>query len=102
MPLESDFLPKSDGEPVENLSHRHKADSKAKSTEAAKAGDEVQPGHLRQPLVLWDVITRARDICGLTICSRFSKEDVHNRDVLLVGVIIGHVLKRLVHLRSSE
>ena len=31
--------------------------------------------------------------CGLTINSRLSKEDVHNRDVLLIGVVIGHVLK---------
>ena len=53
LPLESDLLAKSDGEPVDNLSHGHKADPKTKSTEAAKAGDEVQPGHLRQPLVLW-------------------------------------------------
>ena len=43
----------SDREPVDNLSHRDKADSKAKSTKAAKAGDEVQPGHLWQPLIFW-------------------------------------------------
>ena len=42
----------SDREPVDNLGHGHKADPEAKSTEAAKAGDEVQPGHLWQPLVL--------------------------------------------------
>ena len=35
-----------DGEPIENLSKRDKADPKTKSTEAAKAGDEVQPNHL--------------------------------------------------------
>ena len=52
--LKTDLSAKSDREPVENLGHRQKADSKAKSTEAAKAGDEVQPGHLRQPLVLWE------------------------------------------------
>ena len=97
----SDLLAKSDGEPVGNLSHRHKADPKAKSTKAAKAGDEIQPGHLRQPLVLWDVITRATDICGLTICSRFSKEDVYKGNVLLISVVIGLILKRSLHLRSS-
>ena len=53
MLFNSDLLAKSDGEPVDYLSHRHKADPKAKSTEAAKAGDEVQPGHLWQPLVFW-------------------------------------------------
>ena len=42
----------SDREPVDDLSHGHKTNPKAKSTEAAKAGDEVQPGHLRQPLIL--------------------------------------------------
>ena len=47
----SELPQKPDGEPVENLSKRHKADPKTKSTEAAKAGDEVQPGHLWQPLV---------------------------------------------------
>ena len=51
MPLETDLRTKSDREPVDNLSHGHKADPKTKSTEAAKAGDEVQPGHLWQPLV---------------------------------------------------
>ena len=51
--LNSEFPAKPDGEPVKNLSERHKADSKTKSTEAAKAGDEVQPSHLWQPLELW-------------------------------------------------
>ena len=37
----SDLAAKSDREPVDNLSHRHKADSKTKSTKAAKARDEV-------------------------------------------------------------
>ena len=52
MSLNSDLLAKSDREPVDNLSERHKADSKAKSTKAAKTGDEVQPGHLWQSLKL--------------------------------------------------
>ena len=47
--LESPTKP--DGEPIDDLSKRDKADPKTKSTEAAKAGDEVQPGHLWQPLV---------------------------------------------------
>ena len=52
--LKSELPAKSDGEPVENLRKRHKADPKAKSTEAAEAGDEVQPSHLWQPLELWN------------------------------------------------
>ena len=43
-----------DGEPVENLSKRREANPKAKSTETAKAGDEVQPSHLWQPLEFCD------------------------------------------------
>ena len=53
MLFNSDLLAKSDREPVDDLSHGHKTNPKAKSTEAAKAGDEVQPGHLWQPLVFW-------------------------------------------------
>ena len=40
-------------EPVHKLSDRDEADSKAKSTDPSKAGDEVQPGHLGGSLVLW-------------------------------------------------
>ena len=39
-----------DRKPVENLCKRDKTDPKAKSTEAAEVGDEVQPSHLWQPL----------------------------------------------------
>ena len=46
---ESELVAEPDGEPVENLSDGDKADSEAKSTEAAKARDEVQPGHLWRP-----------------------------------------------------
>ena len=42
-----------DGEPVENLYDRDKADSKAKSTDPSKSRDEVQPGHFRWPLKFW-------------------------------------------------
>ena len=42
----SEVLAKPDGEPVDNLGDRDKADSEVKSTEAAKARDEVQPSHL--------------------------------------------------------
>ena len=38
-------------------------------------------------------ITRAKDIYRLTVHSWLSKEDVHNGDVLLISVVIGHVLK---------
>ena len=44
--LNSELPQKPDGEPIENLSNRHKADPKAKSTKAAEAGDKVQPSHL--------------------------------------------------------
>ena len=40
-------------EPVDKLSDGDEADSKAKSTDPSKAGDEVQPGHLGGSLVLW-------------------------------------------------
>ena len=50
--LKSKLPTEPDGKPIENLSKRYKADPKAKSTEAAKAGDEVQPSHLWQPLKL--------------------------------------------------
>ena len=40
-------------EPVDKLSDGDKTDSKAKSTDPSKAGDEVQPGHLGSSLVLW-------------------------------------------------
>ena len=50
----SELLAKSDGEPVENLSHGHETDSKAKSTDAPKARDEIQPGHLWRPFKFWN------------------------------------------------
>ena len=40
------YLAESYGEPKKNLGDRDKADAQAKSTDSAKAGDEVQPGHL--------------------------------------------------------
>ena len=45
---------KPDREPIDDLSHRDKADPQTKSTEAAKAGDEVQPSHLWGSLELWN------------------------------------------------
>ena len=50
----SELLAQSDGEPVENLSHGHETDSKAKSTDAPKARDEIQPGHLWRPFKFWN------------------------------------------------
>ena len=44
---------KPDGEPIDDLSKRDKADPKTKSTEAAKAGYEVQPSHLWGSLEFW-------------------------------------------------
>ena len=52
--LKSELSAKSYREPVENFSKRQKTDAKAKSTETAKAGDEVQPSHLWQPLEFWE------------------------------------------------
>ena len=45
----SEVLAKPEREPVENLSNGHKTDTKAKSTEASKARNEVQPSHLWRP-----------------------------------------------------
>ena len=50
----SELLAKPDGEPVEDLNNRDEADSKAKSADAAKAGDEVQPSHLWRPFKFWN------------------------------------------------
>ena len=52
--IKSELSAKSYGEPVENFSKRRKTGTKAKSTETAKAGDEVQPSHLWQPLEFWE------------------------------------------------
>ena len=51
---ESQIPAQFDGEPIENLSKRHKTDPKTKSTKTAKARDEVQPSHLWQPLEFCD------------------------------------------------
>ena len=50
----SELLAKPDGEPVEDLNDGDEADSKAKSADAAKAGDEVQPSHLWRPFKFWN------------------------------------------------
>ena len=49
-----EFPKKPDGEPIDDLSKRDKADPKTKSTEAAKARDEVQPGHFWGSFKLWN------------------------------------------------
>ena len=38
------------GEPVENFNNGNEAEAKAKSAEAAKPRDEIQPSHLRRSL----------------------------------------------------
>ena len=48
----SDLFVKSHREPVENFNDRHKAYSKAESTNATNVGNEVQPGHLPRSLKL--------------------------------------------------
>ena len=45
-----DISAKLKGEPVENFNNGNEAEAKAKSAEAAKARDEVQPSHLRRSL----------------------------------------------------
>ena len=58
--VKSKVFAKSDGEPEENLSDRDKADSKAEAADAAKAGDEVEPGHLGGSLKLCKFTLRCR------------------------------------------
>ena len=48
----SELPAKPNGEPIDDLSKRDKADPKTKSTEALKAGDEVQPSHFCESLEL--------------------------------------------------
>ena len=92
----SELLANSDSEPVDDLNKGDKANPKTKSTEAAKARDEVQPGHLGQLRELWDVML----IClwdfgsGVTVHGWFSKEDVHNGDVLPKGIVVDWDLTR--------
>ena len=45
----------SDGEPVDDLDNRDKADSKAETAEPSEAGDEVEPRHLGGALKLCKV-----------------------------------------------
>ena len=52
--FESELLAKPDGEPVEDLNDGDEADSKAKSANAAKAGNEVQPSHLWRSFEFWN------------------------------------------------
>ena len=92
---ESQIPAEPDREPIENLSKRHKADPKTKSTEAAKAGDEVQPSHLWGSLELWmqrDLICYYLEL-QLTVYSRLSEEDVHDGNVSLIGIVVGFTLK---------
>ena len=42
----------SDGEPVDDLDNRDKANPKAETAESSKAGDEVRPRHLGRALKL--------------------------------------------------
>ena len=48
----SKVLAKPDWEPVEEFNNRDKADPKEEAADAAKAGDEVQPGHFWRSLKL--------------------------------------------------
>ena len=88
------FLAKSKWEPVENLNKRDKADPKTKSTEAAKAGDEVQPGHLWQPLVFWSNKSDFDKVTNNTVYSWISKENVHYGNVVFIGIVVSAFLKK--------
>ena len=81
---------KPDREPIEDLSNGNKADPKTKPTEAAKAGDEVQPGHLWGSLELWNALwyisnrhmwTHQRQLALQRICSQWQclSRRRHNR-----------------------
>ena len=86
---------KPDWEPIENLSKRDKADPKTKPTEAAKAGDEVQPSHFWGSLEFWmqrDFIWYNLEL-QITVDSRLSEEDVHDGNVSLIGIVVGFTLK---------
>ena len=52
-PVHHDIPAEPNREPVEELCDGDKTDSKAKSTDAAKTGDEVQPSHPWRPFKLW-------------------------------------------------
>ena len=99
------FRAQFDGEPVENLSKRHKANPKTKSTETAKAGDEVQPSHLWQPLEFCatHILLRWFQLFGLqlTIHCGLPKKDIHNCDVPFVGVVVHLVLIRVLVLEMG-
>ena len=49
----SELPAKPNREPIDDLSNGNKADPKTKPTEAAKAGDKVQPSHLWGSLEFW-------------------------------------------------
>ena len=96
------FLAKSKWEPVENLNKRDKADPKTKSTEAAKAGDEVQPGHLWQPLVFWSNESDFDKKTNNTVYSWISKENVHYGNVVFIGIVVSAFLKKRLVLANVE
>ena len=116
-----EFPKKPDGEPIDDLSKRDKADPKTKSTEAAKARDEVQPGHLWGSFKLWNdgdliegihvhsivqfafwpmVVVHHLQYFGcyvklqLTVHSWFSKKYVHDGNVIFIGIVLQFILKK--------
>ena len=101
-------LAKPDWEPVENLSNGDKTDPEAKSADAAKARNEVQPGHLWRPFKFCN-----RKLHGLVWTCGMSNlpntvespkkmfiKDVHDGNVLFISIVRHLVLiKRLVRSR---
>ena len=67
---------KPDREPKYDLSNRDKADPKTKSTEAAKARNEVQPGHLWGSFKLWNDGDLIEDI--FSIYGQWSSSIINN------------------------
>ena len=91
--LNSEILAEPNGESVENFSIGHKTNPQTKSAQTTEAGDEVQPSHLWQSLKFWEIlfITGFQQVeigALLTINGGFPEEDVHNGDVLFVGVVV--------------
>ena len=107
---------KPDWEPVEKLSDRDETDSKTKSTDSSKVGDEVQPGHLWRSLELCTfqkyyrildnnksthVLFLEKDLekktwLTTTENSWVSKVKIHHGNVFFISVVSWSTLKRIM------
>ena len=73
----SEVLAESDGEPVDDLDNRDKADSKAETAEPSETRDEVEPSHLGRAFELYKgeklivgILPRAERMIYQTLLSR--------------------------------